>query len=93
MTISYKETFDRFSLYFLAILISPVLFGVFMALYSSIFSQDSWGFGPTVFVVTLYSFPFFALAAFPISLYIDFSARIKSSQIGLRHSYMRVSAV
>ncbi|KXH87525.1 hypothetical protein [Sporosarcina sp. HYO08] len=78
MTTNYKETFDRFSLYFLAILISPVLFGGILATYSIIAFQDSWSFGPTVLVVALYSFPFFAFAAFPVSLYIDFSARTKN---------------
>ena len=79
MTYTYKETFDRFSLYFFAIFISPILFGVFMALYSIISYQDSSSFGPTVLVVALYSLPFYAFAAFPVSLYIDFSAHIKNS--------------
>ena len=78
MTTNYKETFDRFSLYFLAVLISPILLGAFLATYSIISFEDSWGFGPTILVVILYSFPFFAFAAFPVSLYIDFSARVKS---------------
>lgn len=78
MTTSYKEIFDRFSLYFLAIIISPVLFGGLMAIYSTLFFEDSWSYGPTVLVVALYSFPFFLFGAFPISLYIDFSSRIKS---------------
>ncbi|QUW22992.1 hypothetical protein JSQ81_05315 [Sporosarcina sp. Marseille-Q4063] len=78
MTTNYKETFDRFSLYFLAILISPILFGVILAIYSMISFQDSWGFGPTVLVVALYSWAFFAFGAFPVSLYLDFSARTKS---------------
>ena len=50
-----------------------------MALYSIISYQDSSSFGPTVLVVALYSLPFYAFAAFPISLYIDFSAHIKNS--------------
>lgn len=78
MTLNYKETFDRFSLYLLTIFISPVLFGAFMALYSMIAFQDSWSFGPTVFVVALYSWPFFGFGALPVSLYIDFSARMKN---------------
>jgi hypothetical protein len=78
MTTNYKETFDRFSLYFLAILISPIFFGIFMAIYSIIFFQDSWSFGPTLMVVALYSFPFFAFGAFPVSLYLDFSDRTKN---------------
>ncbi|MCM3711934.1 hypothetical protein [Sporosarcina luteola] len=77
MTLNYKETFDRFSLYFLTIFISPFLFGIFMALYSMIAFQDSWGFGSTVLVVGIYSWPFFGFGAFPVSLYIDFSARTK----------------
>lgn len=77
MTLNYKETFDRFSLYFLTIFISPILFGVFMALYSMIAFQDSWSFGPTVLVVGIFSWPFFGFGAFPVSLYIDFSARTK----------------
>ncbi|MCM3639310.1 hypothetical protein M3152_16540 [Sporosarcina luteola] len=77
MTLNYKETFDRFSLYFFTIFISPILLGVFMALYSMIAFQDSWGFGPTVLVVGIYSWPFFGFGAFPVSLYIDFSARTK----------------
>ncbi|MHA6261551.1 hypothetical protein ACXYMX_16950 [Sporosarcina sp. CAU 1771] len=77
MTTSYKETFDRFSLYFLAILISPILFGGILAIYSILSFEDSWGFGPTVLLGVLYSFPFFVFAAFPISLYIDFSVRFK----------------
>lgn len=77
MTLNYKETFDRFSLYFLTIFISPILFGVLMAIYSTIAFQDSWSFGPTVLVVALYSWPFFAFGAFPVSLYIDFSARTR----------------
>lgn len=78
MTTDYKETFDRLSLYILAILISPILFGALIATYTIISVEDSWGFGPTILVVILYSFPFFAFAAFPVSLYIDFSARYKS---------------
>lgn len=78
MTTNYKETFDRISLYLLALLISPIFFAACIATYSVISFEDSWGFGPTVMVSILYSFPFFALAAFPISLYIDFSARIRS---------------
>ena len=78
MITNYNETFDRFSLYFLAILISPILFGVFLAIYSIISFQDSWSFGPTVLVVALYSLPFFAFGAFPVSLYLDFSARTKN---------------
>jgi hypothetical protein len=78
MTQNYKETFDRFSLYFLAIFISPILYGVLLALYSAISFQDSWSFGPAVLVATIYSFPFFAFAALPVSLYIDFSARTKN---------------
>lgn len=78
MTTNYKETFDRISLYFLAVIISPIPFGIFLALYSTLFLQDSWGFGPTILVVALYSFPFFAFGAFPVSLYIDFSARTKN---------------
>ncbi|WP_172373780.1 hypothetical protein [Sporosarcina jiandibaonis] len=78
MTTNHKETFDRFSLYFLAILISPILFGVLLATYSIIAFQESESFGPTVFVVALYSFPFFAFGAFPVSLYLDFSARTKN---------------
>lgn len=78
MTHSYKETFDRFSIYFLAIFISPILFGAFLALYSIITFQDSWSFGPTALVVALYSLPFFLIAAFPVSLYIDFSTRTKN---------------
>ncbi|WP_060209987.1 hypothetical protein [Sporosarcina koreensis] len=78
MTTSYKTTFDRFSIYLLAIFVSPVLFGAFMALYSMIAFQDSWSFGPTVLVVALYSWPFFGFGAFPVSLYIDFSARMKN---------------
>lgn len=78
MTTDYKETFDRLSLYFLAILISPILFGTLIATYSVIIFDDSWGFGATIIGVTLYSFPIIALAAFPVSLYIDFSARTKS---------------
>ncbi|MFC5602509.1 hypothetical protein [Sporosarcina koreensis] len=77
MTFNYKETFDRFSFYFLTIFISPILFGVFMALYSMIAFQDSWSFGPTVLVVGIYSWPFFAFGAFPVSIYIDFSARTR----------------
>lgn len=49
-----------------------------MALYSIISFQDSWSFGPTVLVVALYSWPFFGFGAFPVSLYIDFSARMKN---------------
>ncbi len=78
MTTTYKETFDRISLYFLAVIISPIPFGIFLALYSILFLQDSWGFGPTILVVALYSFPFFVFGAFPISLYIDFSTRTKN---------------
>lgn len=78
MTTNYKETFDRFSFYFLAILITPILFGVLLAIYSILSFQDSWSFGPTVLVVALYSFPFFAFGAFPVSLYLDFSARTKN---------------
>jgi hypothetical protein len=78
MTTNYKETFDRFSIYFLAILISPIPFGVFLATYSIISFQDSWSFGPTVLVVALYSLPFFGFGAFPVSLYLDFSARTKN---------------
>ena len=78
MTTDYKETFDRLSLYILAILISPILLGAFIATYTVISVDDSWGFGPTFLVVTLFSFLFFAFAAFPVSLYIDFSARFKS---------------
>lgn len=78
MAADYKETFDRFSLYVLALLISPVLFGAILAVYSLIVFDDSWGFVPELLVVTLYSFPFFALMAFPVSLYIDFSSRTKS---------------
>lgn len=77
METSYQTLFDRFSLYLLAIFISPILFGAFMALYSMIAFQNSWGFGPAVFVVALYSWPFFGFGAFPVSLYIDFSARMK----------------
>lgn len=79
METSYKTIFDRFSIYLLAIFISPILFGAFMALYSIIAFQDSWSFGPTVLVVALYSWPFFGFGAFPVSLYIDFSARIKNN--------------
>lgn len=75
---SYNETFNRFSLYFLAMLISPILFGVLLAIYSITFLQDSWNFGPAIMVVILYSFPFFMFGALPVSLYIDFSARIKN---------------
>lgn len=79
MTTSYQETFDRFSIYLLATFISPILFGVLLAFYSNISFEDSCSsFGPTVLVVALYSFPFFLAGAFPVSLYIDFSARIKS---------------
>lgn len=78
MTPTYKTTFDRFSIYFLTIFISPVLFGAFLALYSIITFQDSWSFGPTVLVVAVYSLPFFAFGAFPVSLYIDFSSRTKN---------------
>jgi len=77
MTTDYKETFDRLSIYILAILISPILFGAFTATYTIIAVEDSWGFGPTFLLVILFSFLFFALAAFPVSLYIDFSARVK----------------
>lgn len=78
MTTNHKETFDRLSLYFLAILITPILFGALIATYTIISVDDSWGFGPTMLVVILYSFPVFAFAAFPVSLYIDFSSRVKS---------------
>jgi hypothetical protein len=78
METSYKTIFDRFSIYLLAIFVSPLLFGAFMALYSMIAFQDSWSFGPTVLVVALYSWPFFGFGAFPVSLYIDFSARMKN---------------
>ncbi|MCM3758533.1 hypothetical protein M3197_13790 [Sporosarcina aquimarina] len=84
MTTSYKETFERFALYFLAILLSPILFGILLASYSMIAVQDAWGFAPTVFVVALYSFPFFALLAFPVSLYIDFSARFNNYSNSLK---------
>lgn len=77
METSYKTIFDRFSIYLLGLFISPILFGVFMAIYSIIAFQDSWSFGPTVLVVALYSWPFFGFGAFPISLFIDFSARMK----------------
>ena len=77
METSYKTIIDRFSIYLLAIFVSPILFGAFMALYSMIAFEDSWSFGPTVLVVALYSWPFFGFGAFPISLYIDFSARLK----------------
>jgi len=77
MTTDYKETFDRLSLYFLAILITPILFGAFIATYTIVYVDDSWGFSPTMLVVILYSFPVFAFAAFPVSLYIDFSSRVK----------------
>lgn len=80
MITNYQETFDRFALYLLAIMISPVLFGGLMAIYSGLFfGDDMWSFGPTVIVVAYYSFPFFLFGAFPSSLYIDFSARIKGS--------------
>ena len=78
MTTNYKDTFDRISLYFLAILISPIFFGIFMAIYSIVVFQDSWSFGPTVLVVALYSWPFFAFGAFPVSMYLDFSTRTKN---------------
>lgn len=78
MELNYKDTFDRFSLYFLTMFISPILFGVFMALYSEIAFQDSWDFGPTVLVAALYSGPFFWFGAFPVSLYIDFSVRTRN---------------
>lgn len=77
MTQDSQMTFERISLYILAIIISPILFGIIFATYSLIL-QDSWSFGETVFVVTLYSFPLFAFTAFPVSLYIDFSLRIKN---------------
>ncbi|WP_339250269.1 hypothetical protein NSQ43_11340 [Sporosarcina sp. FSL W8-0480] len=78
MTSSYKEIFDRSSIYLLTLLISPVLFGFLLAIYSAISFEDSWSIGPTVIVVAVYSFPFFAFGALPISLYIDFSARTKN---------------
>lgn len=78
MTTTHKATFDRIALYFLAIFISPILFGVFLALYSIISLPDSWSFRPTVLVGALYSFPFFMFGAFPVSLYIDFSVRTKN---------------
>ena len=78
MTTNYKDTFDRFSLYFLAILISPIFFGIFMAIYSIVVFRDSWSFGPTVLVVALYSWPFFAFGAFPVSMYLDFSTGAKN---------------
>lgn len=77
MTTDYKEIFDRLSIYILAILISPILFGAFIATYTIVSVEDSWGFGPTFLVVILFSFLFFAFAALPVSLYIDFSARVK----------------
>lgn len=77
MTLNYKETFDRFAFYFLSIFISPTLFGVFMACYSTVFYQDSWSFGPIVLVVAVYSWMFFLFGALPVSLYIDFSVRTK----------------
>lgn len=94
MTTSYKEIFHRFSLYLVAIMISPVLFGGLMAIHSILFFEDNiWNFGPTVLVVTLYSLPFFLLTAFPISLYIDFSARIKSVPNRIKAYYMHFLAV
>lgn len=72
---AYKRVFDRLSLYVLAVILSPVLFGACLALYSMAMVDDSWGFGPTVFVTALYSLPFFAIGAFPVSIYVDFSAR------------------
>ncbi len=78
MEADYKETFDRISLYVLALLLSPVLFAAILAVYTVITFDDSWGFVPTLLVVALYSFLFFALTAFPVSLYIDFSNRTKS---------------
>lgn len=74
---AYKRVFDRVSLYLLAVFVSPVLFGVCLALYSAVFVQDSWSFGPTVFVTALYSLPFFAIGAFPVSLFIDYSSKTK----------------
>ncbi|MGG0642569.1 hypothetical protein ABE021_01320 [Sporosarcina gallistercoris] len=76
---AYKRVFDRLAIYVLAVFLSPVLFGACLALYSMAMVDDSWGFGPTVFVTALYSLPFFALGAFPVSLYIDSSVRTKQS--------------
>lgn len=72
---AYKRVFDRVSIYVLAVFLSPVLFGACLAFYSGLMVDDSWGFGPTVFVTAIYSLPFFAIGAFPVSIYVDFSAR------------------
>lgn len=77
MTTSNEETFDRISLYFLAIFVSPILFGAVFSIYSQLAFEDYYSFGSTVFVAAIISFPFFAVTAFPISLYVDFSARFK----------------
>ncbi len=79
MTTTKKVTFDRLALYVLAVLISTVLFGVVGSFYSIIISGKYGEFGPTFFGMALLSFPFFALAAFPISIYIDFSSKIKTN--------------
>ncbi|WOV82981.1 hypothetical protein PGH26_08490 [Sporosarcina jeotgali] len=77
MTQDSQMTFERISQYILAIIISPILFGLIFATYLLIL-QDSWSFGETVFMVALYSFPLYAFTAFPVSLYIDFSLKIKN---------------
>lgn len=74
---AYKRVFDRLALYLLAVVLAPVLFGACLTLYSMAMHEDSWGFGPTTLVIALYSLPFFALGAFPVSLYIDSSVRTK----------------
>ena len=77
MTQSNKELFDRFSVYFLAVFISPILFGSVMALYSKLTIQEYWSFGDSVLSYSISSLPYFLLVVLPVSLYIDFSARTR----------------
>ncbi|GEM_PF-3773390 len=77
LSTAYKRTFDRLALYLLAVFLSPMLFGACLALYSVISVRDSWDFGPTALVAAVYSLPFFALAACPVSLYVDYSAKTR----------------
>lgn len=74
---AYQRTFDRLAIYMLAVFLSPLLFGACIALYSLVFFDDTWGFGPTTFVTALYSLPFFLFLALPVALFIDFSPKTK----------------
>lgn len=77
-------TFHYFLSYSLAVLISSIFFGMLLAIYLVTSFKNPLSFNALFLISSLYSFPFFALGAFPISLYVDFSARIKSSSNWLK---------